>query len=100
MAFPFLCQRCSQRTVRIGVSLFLDIPTKFYAELSKKNVASRETKFKGAGWDRAYFYCTRPSCGWSTHLQEVEYLRREVAELKRELKEFEELKARAREGRA
>jgi hypothetical protein len=87
MALNLVCQRCNKRTVRIGVSLFLDIPPKFYAELSKKNVISRETKFMGAGWDRAYFYCTRPSCGWNMHLQEIDILRREVAELKKELEQ-------------
>lgn len=79
------CQKCHKATVRIGVNLFLDIPAYFYSKLSKKNLRSKETHVKGAGWDRAYFYCNRPNCGWSTHLLEVDTLRKENTELKEKI---------------
>jgi 5-bromo-4-chloroindolyl phosphate hydrolysis protein len=82
------CQKCNkEENVRVGVSLFLDIPTKFYARLSKKNVMSAETKFQGAGWDKAYFYCE--DCGWSTHLTEVSYLKKELEKAQKKIKEME-----------
>ena len=77
------CQRCNKATVRIGVNLFLDIPASLYARLSKKNLRREDVHVAGAGWDRAYFYCERPNCGWNTHLMEVESLRREIAALRR-----------------
>lgn len=60
------CPKCKKNTVRVGVSLFLDIPYQFYACLSK-NLRDAKTKLAGAGWDRAYFYCAR-ACGFATHL--------------------------------
>jgi hypothetical protein len=81
------CQRCNRATVRVGVSLFLDIPAEMYARLSKKNLVSAQVQLKGAGWDRAYFYCEYLNCGWNTHLTEVDVLRRELTTLRKEVGE-------------
>ena len=81
-----LCQRCKKQTVRMGVNLFLDVPSWMYGELSKKNLNSKDTKIMGAGWDRAFFYCTSANCGWNTHLSEVDGLRKELAALKEKFK--------------
>lgn len=74
-----LCQRCGSSKVRMGVNLFLDAPTRFYARLSKSNLRAKDVQVMGAGWDRAYFYCSLPKCGWNTHLSEIDRLRGELA---------------------
>lgn len=88
MSLNVRCQRCGGNDTRVGVNLFLDIPPEFYAELTKKNILSNKTKIFGAGWDRAYFYCQAPNCGWSTHLSEVDSLHKEISNLHKEISDL------------
>lgn len=59
------CQTCHQG-LRVGVSLFLDIPSRLQSRLSKKNLRDASVKITGAGWDHAYYYC--PNLCTATHL--------------------------------
>ncbi len=57
------CKKCRKKgTLRLMVSLFLDIPLELYARLSKKNLRRKDVKLDGAGWDSSRLYCA--SCGW------------------------------------
>ena len=84
---PWPCPKCAKKTLRVGVSLFLDIPANMQGELSKKNLRSNQVRVTGAGWDRAYFYCENHKCGYSTHLTEVDNLRNTQSSLYRFLQE-------------
>lgn len=55
------CPKCNG-ALRIKVSLFLDIPWRYYHRLSKKAVRDADVRIEGAGWPHNMFYCTR--CNW------------------------------------
>lgn len=57
------CPKCKRNTVRIQVSLYLDIHPRVYGRLSKKNLRTRDVRVQGAGWPTMVLYCTRVECG-------------------------------------
>lgn len=59
-----ICPKCGHQTVRLQVSLYVDIPGKLMHRLTKR-ARSREVRIDGAGWPTAQHYCTRASCAWT-----------------------------------
>lgn len=60
------CPRCKRKTLRVQVSVFLDIPASLSHALTKGSLRSKDVKIDGADWPRCVWYCTR--CRWTARL--------------------------------
>lgn len=56
-------RKCAHRgTLRLKVSMFLDIPAIMNHGLSKTALRSKDVRSDGVDWPNSLLYCTR--CGW------------------------------------
>ena len=55
------CNRCGSSDLNFMVSVYVEAPIKFYARITKTNIAKKELKIVGAGWPHASFSCNE--CG-------------------------------------
>lgn len=55
------CPRCGTE-IRIKVNLFLDIPYRYFLNITKQALRDADVKVEGVGWPNNMFYC--PKCSW------------------------------------
>ena len=57
-----ICPKCGKDSYKFGVYLYVTAPLKFYANLSKKNMRSKEFQIDAALWETTNWFCTNSKC--------------------------------------